>query len=117
MSFLKNRIFAFKAAFSGLFEAIKNETHLKIHLIASLIVVLAGFYFQVLINEWLWIILCCALVITAELINSSIETICNIIDKNYNPKIKYIKDVSAASVLVLSVFSVIVAILIFKKYF
>jgi diacylglycerol kinase len=117
MTFFKKRISAFYAAFNGLFNALKNETHVKIHFVASLIVLIAGFYFQLSKNDWLWIILCCALVIAAELINSAIENICDLIDKNYNQKIKYIKDVSAASVLVLSFFSIIVAFMVFKKYF
>lgn len=117
MTFIKKRISAFNSAFNGLFNALKNETHLKIHFVTCIIVLIAGFYFKISINDWLWIILCCALVVSAELVNSAIENVCDLIDKNYNPKIKYIKDVSAASVLVLSLFSLIVAFLIFKKHF
>ncbi len=117
MNYFKKRYLSFVYAFNGLFAAIKSEAHMRIHLLTLLIVVLAGFYFGVTKTEWLWLLICCALVISAELFNTAIEALCNEITKEKKENIKFIKDVSAAAVLVLSVFSVVVAILIFWKYF
>lgn len=114
--FINNRIKAFKHAFNGLYEGFKNETHLKIHLIATIIVTSSGFYFNLKPFEWFAIITCCALVIAAELFNSAVESLCNLVEPNINPKIKYIKDICAAAVLVMSILSLIVACIIFIPY-
>ncbi len=116
MNYFKKRINAFGFAFSGLFAAIKTEAHLKIHLVATTVVIAAGLYFKVNKVDWLAIIICCGAVITAELFNSAIEKLCDVVSPQLNPKIKIIKDISAAAVLVLSITSVVVALLVFFNY-
>ena len=110
---IKKRLQAFGFAFNGLFAAIKTEAHLKIHLLATAVVIAAGFYFKINKVEWLAISICCGMVIAAELFNSAIEKLCDVVSPQKHPKIKYIKDVSAAAVLVLSIISLIVALFIF----
>jgi len=118
MSYFKKRIQAFGYAFNGLFAAIKTETHLKIHLLTTLLVVIAGIYFKLSKTEWIAIIICCGTVIAAELFNSAIEQLCDFVSPAKNHKIKFIKDVSAGAVLVLSLMSICVAVFIFaSKYF
>jgi diacylglycerol kinase len=54
-----------------------------------------------ILRDWvdaLLIIVATAMVLTAEILNSAIEAICDFIEPNYNPRIKVIKDVSAAAV-------------------
>jgi diacylglycerol kinase len=61
-------------------------------------VVLAGCFF---LRDWvdaLLIIVVTAMVLSAEIMNSAIEAICDFIEPNINPRIKIIKDVSAAGV-------------------
>lgn len=113
---MKKRINAFGYAFTGLFMAIREETHLKVHLIAMIFVTFLGYYFRINNVEWLVIVICCGLVIAAELFNTAIEKSCDLITKEWNREVKYIKDVSAAGVLVLSVVSIIISYLIFMKY-
>lgn len=113
MNYFQYRIKAFKAAYSGLKTALKKEAHLKLHVLALLIVLNLGFYFNLSTNEWLAIIICSGLVIGLELINSSIEAICDLVNPNTDLKIKYIKDVAAAAVLVVAIVSVVVAYLVF----
>jgi diacylglycerol kinase len=113
MKYFQNRIEAFKAAFSGLQAALKKEAHLKLHLLALLIVLNLGFYFQLNAYEWLGLIICCGLVISLELINSAVEALCDLVHPDTHLKIKYIKDVAAAAVLVAAVAAVLVAYLVF----
>jgi diacylglycerol kinase (ATP) len=115
MNFLKKRIQAFGFAINGLFAAIKTESHLQIHLVATLVVVIASVYFKISKTEWIAIIICCGTVIASELFNSAIEKVCDIISPEKNHKIKFIKDVSAAAVLVLSLMSIFVAVFIFAS--
>ncbi len=113
MSYLKKRIQAFGFAFSGLFQAFKSEKHLQLHGIIAVLVISAGIFFDISIKRWLAVAGCIALVISLELINSAIEKLCDLYSTEQNPKIKYIKDVSAAAVLVASIFAAIVGVIIF----
>jgi diacylglycerol kinase len=68
---------SFGYAFKGLFAALQSELNMKIHLLAVVIVVFAGFYFEITNTEWALVLLCMALVIALELINTAIEKLLN----------------------------------------
>jgi undecaprenol kinase len=111
------RLRAFGYAFSGLFKAVKSEAHLKVFITAALLVILAGFYFELTVTDWLILIAFISVAISLELINSALEMLCDFCKPEQHPKIKYIKDVAAASVLVTVIGAVVAAVLIFKPYF
>jgi diacylglycerol kinase len=116
MNFFKQRIRSFAYAFSGLYEAVKSEMHMKFHLFASVLVIAAGFYFSVTKSEFLVILICIALVISLELINTAIEHLCNKLMPDTNANVKYIKDVSAGAVLVASIIAMVIGLIIFWPY-
>ena len=72
-----------------------------------------GFIFTINTTEWLFVIGCCMLVLSLELLNTAIENICNLLSKDFNPFIKIIKDTAAAAVLVTAIGSVIIGAVIF----
>lgn len=116
MNYLKKRTSAVGVALSGLWQAFKSEPHLKLHGVAAVLVVTAGFYFSISQTEWIAVLGCITLVISLELINSAIEKLCNLVMPQQHPTIKYIKDVAAAAVLIACIFAVIVGLLVFRKY-
>ena len=82
---MKKRILSFKYAFQGIYHAFKTQPNLWIHLIASIIVVTAGFYFNVTQTEWIILIVCITLVFTLEMINTCIEWLVDSIYKEKHP--------------------------------
>jgi len=116
MNYLNKRIFAFKCAFSGLWQALKRETHLKLQGLIALAVLNIGFYYHISKIEWFMILTCITLVICLELMNTTIERLCDRLVPEVDPKIKYIKDVAAGAVLVASIFAVIVGLMVFLPY-
>lgn len=56
---------------------------------------------------------CICLVIICELFNTAIEKLCDVVTGEYHPVIGYIKDVSAAAVLLACLLSVIAGLIIF----
>lgn len=113
---MKKRFRAFAYAFSGFYEAFKSEMHLQIHIVTAFCVVATGIYFSVTTAEWFAIGICITLVLSFELINSAIEKLCDVYSEEENTKIKYIKDVSAAAVLVVAIFSAVVGVIVFVPY-
>jgi diacylglycerol kinase len=108
---------SFRSALRGLFSIVKKERNLKIHLIALGFVCIAGYYFSITKLEWLSIFTISALVISLEIINSSIEKLSDFSEPNYNEKIKIIKDTAASAVLVAAAFAIMIGGIIFLPYF
>jgi diacylglycerol kinase len=112
INFLKG----FSYAFAGIWQMVLHERNFKIHVLAFIVVVSAGFYFQVTPNEWLILLLISALVLALETINSAIEKMCDLYTTETHPQLKLIKDIAAGAVLIAAIFAVVIAIIIFKKY-
>ncbi|MFN0255766.1 diacylglycerol kinase family protein [Pedobacter ureilyticus] len=107
--FLKSFIFAAK----GLVFAFQTQLNLRLHLIAALSVLLLGWYAGLSAVEWTVILLCIALVVALELVNTAIEVLVDLVSPEWNHKAGIVKDVAAASVLVAAVIALIVSIVIF----
>jgi diacylglycerol kinase len=107
---------SFGYAFKGLLTALSEQQNLKIHAAATVIVVLLGLYYAISAIEWCILLIMIALVIAAELINTAIENLTDLVTKEQNLLAGKVKDIAAAAVLVLSIVSGIVGILIFAKY-
>jgi len=114
--FFSSRIKSFVFAVKGLKEFFCTQLNSWIQIAASLSVIFAGFYFDISTNEWLAVLLCIALVFVSEIINTAIEYLCNLVSPDYNPLAGKVKDLAAAAVLMASIFSLIVASVVFWKY-
>jgi diacylglycerol kinase len=107
----------FKHAINGITHVFKNEQNFKIHSIAAILVIIAGFFFSIDKTEWMIIIIAITSVITLELLNSAIEYLCNFVSPDYNNKIKIIKDASAGAVLISAIGAFILGLVIFVPKF
>jgi len=110
---IKKEINSFKCAFRGIFYALKNETHLKIHSIIALLVCVLGFILKISAGEWLACLLCFAMVFSVEILNTAIEKIVDFISPEQNEHAGRIKDISAGAVFICAIISVIIGIIIF----
>lgn len=109
---LRKSLQSFKYAFRGL-RFVFQENNSKVHLVASFMAVLTGFVMKINLGEWLWIILAITLVWIAETINTAIEKLTDLVHPSYHPLAGKVKDISAASVFMASLFAVVVALLVF----
>ena len=100
-------------ALQGFLAALRSERNMRFHLVAAMLVVAAGIWLSISKVEWLIIILCIALVLSFELMNTAIEQLCNIVTIEKHSAIKIVKDIAAAAVLVVSVASAVIGLLIF----
>ena len=109
----KKIINSFKYAIEGFISSFKTERNMKIHVLAMLVVLLAGFYLKLSMTEWCFIALAIVLVIGSELFNTAIETIVDMVSPEKNPKAKLAKDISAAAVLIFALGAVMIGAIIF----
>ena len=106
----------FNHAFRGLLNLLKTERNFKIQVFILLFVNFLGFYFKITSTEWIFIIFSSIIVLSLEAINSSIEKIADEVSLEQNIKIKWIKDVSAAAVLIGALGAGIIGLTIFIPY-
>lgn len=107
---------SFSNAFWGLKFAFSEHPNFKIHLILSIIVVLASFYFQISKIEFLILILTVLMGFTVEFLNTAVESVCDLVTTQWNKDIKIAKDVSAGMMIVVAIGSIIIAATIFYPY-
>ena len=113
MKFIKG----FGYAIRGIVVAVKEQLNLKIHLLATAVVIGAGIYFNLNAIEWSVIFLTFGLVIVAEMLNSAIEYLVDFVSPGHNALAGKIKDVSAGAVLIAAIVAIAVAISIFGNKF
>lgn len=115
--FVVNRLKAFKYAFKGAGMLIAREASVKVQTFAALLVIFAGFYFDITRTEWILQCLAIGLVLSIEGLNTAVEKIADFIHPDFHNKIGEIKDVAAGAVAFAAVIALVVGILIYYPYF
>ena len=108
-SFIKSM----KHALDGLGYVSSQERNFKIEIFFGTLATILGFVLKVSLSEWLVLILTISMVLCLEIVNTAIERTVDLVTKEYEELAKIAKDVAAAAVLVMSMFSVIIGIIIF----
>jgi len=109
-----NKLFkSFKYALDGLLYLFSSERNAKIHLIATLIVIILGWLFHLSPIEWCIVIICCMCVMGMEALNTSIERLTDLVSPEYHDLAKKAKDLGAAAVIIVDIASCIIATIIF----
>ena len=99
----------FKYALTGIINSLKEESVFT-QVMLGLLAVAGGITIKLEPYEWLAFFICIAMVISLELVNSCIEKICDMYKREYDERIRTIKDYSAGAVLVACFFSLIVCL-------
>jgi len=110
---MKKLIRSFGYAFKGIGYAAKTQLNFRIHLVTTLIACFMGYALHISVNEWQWIILSIALVLIAELVNTAIEFLTDLVSPGYNETAGHVKDISAGAVVIAALFAVITGAIIF----
>lgn len=107
---------SFLNAFRGIFLMMKSERNFQIELLAFMINLFLVFYLKLSAADAVCILIVSFIVLAAEIFNTAIEKICDMIQPEFDMRIGFIKDISAGAVLLISISSVIVGILVYWKY-
>ncbi len=108
------RLSSFGYALRGIGSLTRQEPNAMLHALATAGAIALGFYCHISRGEWLALIVAIALVWMAEAFNTCIEMLCDLwCNGEYHPKVKLIKDISAAAVLIASISAVVSGIIVF----
>jgi diacylglycerol kinase (ATP) len=93
--------------------AAKTQLNFRIHLMATLIAVFAGYALHISANEWQWVLLSVSLVLITELLNTALEYLTDLVSPDYNELAGRVKDIGAGAVVVAAVFALATGLIIF----
>jgi diacylglycerol kinase (ATP) len=110
---IKARLKSFRYAFEGLNSFFITQHNALIHLLMTLLAFSGAVLFNVNKSEVIALILSAGFVWAAELFNTAIEKLADMVSKDLDPRIKFIKDVSAAAVLLSAVAAFFTGAIIF----
>lgn len=95
---------------------LRSERNFQIEVLALIINLLLIVYLKVTELEAALILVVSFSVLSLEILNTCVEKICDIIQPEFDQRIKIIKDMAAGSVFLMAMASVVVGVLIYSKY-
>ena len=104
---------SFSNAAHGMAFLFKSQLNARIELIIAFIVIVFGFLLKISYAEWTLILLCIALVLALEGINTAIEIFADKLHPGFDENIGKAKDVAAGAVLIASIFAAVIGFIIF----
>lgn len=116
-SFLGKRLKGCGYAFKGALLLLRNEASIQVQATIGIIMVFAGFYFEISATEWMLQIFAIGLVISIEGVNTAAEEIADFVHPDFHSKIGLIKDIAAGAVFFAAVTAIIVGCIIYIPKF
>ena len=110
---LKRHHISFKNAITGILWAFTTQPNFIIHIVLSLFAILLGWF--VSLTTWEWILLVFTIIwgLSAEMINTAIEAMTDLITSEWKQEAKIAKDVSAGMMLLTACGAVVIAVILF----
>ena len=115
-SFFSTRYSSFKFAFKGMTAVFRSEPNMHLHVLASMVVFVMAYRFEVTRIEWCLLVFCVGLVWMAEIFNTSIETLTDLVSPDQHVLAGKTKDLAAGAVLMAAITAVVVGLFIFIPY-
>jgi diacylglycerol kinase (ATP) len=121
MSFIKSHhpvkhLKSFKYAFSGILHSLYHEANFRIQILITILAMVGGFYYQISPSEWSVLIIAFASLLSAEVLNTSIENFADFLIPKKSEAVRIVKDLAAGFVLINAVACFLILIIIFGKY-
>ena len=113
---LRERIRSFGYAFQGIGFMIRSQPNARVHLLATVVAVGAGLYFQISKGDWIGLTLAIMAVWMAEALNTAVEFLADVIHPGFHPIIGKAKDVAAGAVFLAALGAVIVGLCVFVPH-
>jgi len=103
-------------AIEGILYTVRTQKHMRSHFAAALVILVAALLVRVSPVEFMLLALAISFVLFAELLNTAIEVVVDMISPEFHPMAKIAKDVAAGAVLVAAFGTAIMGYLVLAKY-
>ncbi len=109
---MKKLLKSFGWAMHGIASVWREEVNFRIQSVVALLVVGIGVYLGFTILEWIIIAACITSVLSAEILNTAIEDLCNKVEPQTDPAIGKIKDMMGGFVLLVALTAGVIGLLV-----
>lgn len=106
---------SFGFALQGFRYTLATERNIRVMLGGAAFAVVMGLVLQLDLVSWAILLLCIGCVLAAELMNTAIETVVDLVSPEYHPLAGHAKDIAAAAVYVLSFLVAVVGVCVFAN--
>jgi len=113
---IKKFIKSFDYAGRGIYQLVKREQNARIHLLATVFVIIAGVLIGLNRYEWMVICIVVGMVWSAEAFNTAVEKLVDMISAERCPQAGLVKDIAAGGVLICALAAFIIAMLVFVPH-
>ena len=96
--FLSGRFKSLGFALKGAIKLATTEHSVMVQSTIAVLLVIAGFYFEISREEWMFQTLAIGLVLAIEGLNTAVEKVADFIHPEFHEKIGFIKDIAAGAV-------------------
>jgi diacylglycerol kinase (ATP) len=103
-------------AIEGILYAVRTQKHMRHHFLVALLVLSAALLVKVTPVEFMLLALAISFVLFAELLNTAIEVVVDMVSPQFHPLAKVAKDVAAGAVLVAAFGTAVMGYLVLAKY-
>jgi diacylglycerol kinase (ATP) len=92
---------------------LRTQANARIHAVAALAVIVAGFVFHISVGEWCAIVGAIGFVFAMEAINTAVEAVVDLASPEVHPLAERAKDVAAGAVLIAAITAAMIGLLVF----
>ena len=108
----KNIKDSFRSALAGLADAWSSERNMRFHAVMAFLAIVLGAWLQLNRIEWLFLFSAVFLVMTMEMMNTSLERVVDLFTREYHPLARLAKNAAAGAGLLAAIYAVIVGMLV-----
>lgn len=105
----------FRYALEGIVVSLKTQRNLRFHIVAAVFVMLAALFFDLPLRDIALLLLVIGFVFSAELFNTAIEAVVDLVTPEWHSLAKMAKDAAAGAVLIAACFAVLIGIVLFYE--
>ncbi|WP_298220766.1 diacylglycerol kinase family protein [Flavobacterium sp.] len=116
-TFFTGRLKSMGFALKGAIKLITTEHSVMVQSSLGVLLIIAGFYFNISMTEWMVQTLVIGLVLSVEGLNTAVEKIADFIHPNFHEKIGFIKDIAAGAVFFAAMTAIAVILMIYIPKF
>lgn len=113
---LRQHHISFKNAFAGLFWAVRTQPNFRVHLVMAFLAISLGLSLGISNVEMIVIVFTILLGLSGEMINTALESMTDLITKEWKQEAKIAKDVSAGMMLLIAMGAVVIGAIIYTPY-
>lgn len=113
MRLLRNPMNGFKYAVEGVVHVFRTQRHMRFHFLTMVLVLVVSLVFKLKREEVVVLLFTITLVLAAEMFNTAIEAVVDLVTQTYHPLAKFAKDIASGAVLITAINALAIGFLLF----